>query len=268
MPQAILNSHLQPATGPTAPDMADLILWFRSDTDVEAAGITPVDGGVVDFWGEKLSGVANAEQATAAWQPTYHTGQLNGHPAIRFNPTVITSNFSQHMRIANADLPAALSNIGVGEYSIFVVYKPANFTNTAYLFSKSNLHTNSQIPVLQVQQTTGNIEMATGGNVISATSGPTVATWTAFGFSRSQSNAAIQYFMDGLLVDSDALFAGSGDNVQDLFVGARADGNTLGDAGAVGMAGDIAEILVYNFAYQTALSTANNFAYLAARYGL
>lgn len=269
MPQAILNSYISSA--PLSPPLTDLILWFSADVGVTSGGGAPVDGSAVDLWTERVAGVANAAQATAAWQPTYRTAQINGLPVVRFDPAVITSNFTQHMRIPNADCPAEFAGIGTDEYSIFVVYRPVNFTNDHYLLSKGpnpGGNTNSQIPVLQLQNTTGRIQIATGSNVATSSSSPTAAAWNRIGLSRSESGGFMNYFLDGVQFDSDLLLSGAGDNTEPCLMGARRDGDSLGATGAAGMNGDLAEMLVYNFAYTDTASIADIDAYFTAKYAL
>lgn len=270
MPQAIINSYIT-TPGVLSPPLTDLILWFSADSGVTSGGSAPSDGSPVDLWTERVAGVANAAQATAAWQPTYRTAQINGYPVVRFDPTTITSNFSQHLQIPNANCPAEFAGIGTGEYSIFAVYRPANFTNQHYLLTKGpnpGGNTNSQIPVLQLQSTSGNIAIATGNNVAVSSSGPTAATWSRIGISRSQSGAAIYYYLDGVQYDSDSLLSGAGNNTEPCYMGARRDGDSLGDTGAAGMNGDLAEMLVYNFAYTDTASIAAVDAYFTSKYAL
>lgn len=71
--------HAQ-VSGPNVP-LAGLKAWFRAD-----AGVTRNGSGVA-AWTDQSGSGTTAAQATAANQPAYVTGSINGLPALRFNGT-------------------------------------------------------------------------------------------------------------------------------------------------------------------------------------
>ena len=57
-----------------------LVLWLDA-----GKGITsPVNGNPVSMWEDQSGNGNHAEQATASFQPTYITNELNGNPVVRF----------------------------------------------------------------------------------------------------------------------------------------------------------------------------------------
>jgi hypothetical protein len=63
-------------------DITGLISWFAAD---QITGLS--DGSSVATWGDQSSGGRDATQATAADQPIYKTGIVDGKPVVRFADT-------------------------------------------------------------------------------------------------------------------------------------------------------------------------------------
>jgi hypothetical protein len=187
------------------------------------------DGTSVSTWADSSGNGNDATQATGANQPVFKTAIVNGHDVVRFDAT-------------NDGMVTPLSV--ASPFSIFIVYDCAtngaarraiNGTNNYLIGPRGSAH-----------------QMYNGAFI----TGPAVTT--------------------NVFVQANALTDGSGTLFRVNAVAIGSNGNTLGPgtlglatsgANAEVLAGDIAEVIVYN-RILTSGERADVETYLAAKYGL
>lgn len=256
MPQAILNSYLNAAPAGVQPtDFPNLVMWYRGDYQAWASGGPVPDGSLIDFWGEKQAGVANAEQATALDQPLFQSAELNGQDVIEFQGTALDV---RSLGVSNANCPT-FDGVGEEDLSIHIVFKPTSFANYQMLITKGVPNVSANVPEFRVNPS-GNMELVEDANFTLAATNPlTLSTWAVIAGVRDETGSALRHYLNSVLNGSGARGASTA-SATTFNIGRRDDGFTILD-------GFIAEILVYKYAFTDADVTALA-PYWLARYGL
>jgi len=201
-------------SAPTA--AAGLALWFKADTGL----ITDGSGNVSQWLDESGNGNHASQTATAA-EPLAVTNAINGEPAVRFNGTSDYLSF-----------PA----VNTTNFTVFIIYRMTGhqawggpIVNRAaglHGFEVGSGSADTSVYMPELVESFGSQELAdkTTGVGLSLPMGPTLQEWTS----------DARFFQDGL---EQALINGA--------TGWDVSGGRLGYAWSY-MAGDIAEVLVYN----------------------
>lgn len=240
-----------------APDtISGLSLWFKADAITGLA-----DGAGVSSWADSL-GLSTASQATAAKQPTYRAGVLNGLPVIRFAG-------AQRMTLSGAALTFSNNIAGA---SVFVV---ASSTSTAAAVGQIILlSTGASTSLSRIYaQKSATLTWRAGGRRLdadaaeSADAGTIVASrWDVTSFAHDYSGATYQGWLNGTAgaVTSSAHGLGntSATNSQAGVIGSDNSATPISY-----FSGDVAEILVYQRVL-TAAERAQVHSYLQDRYAI
>lgn len=222
-----------PVSSPT--EIAGCALWLDG-ADSSAASMT-LNGSLVETWKDKSGNNRNATASGTA-RPTLTGSALNGRSVVTFDGT------ANQMQIDGTFL--VTSNA-----TIFAVARRTSGGFGAVITSKG---TGDTSPSLQHASGSWQINHAGNLSVIGAQAGYAVLSGTI-------SAGATAAFANGLLQDSDASSGSLASDATKTYIG------TYRAAIANVLAGEIAEIIVYN----TALSTADRArveAYLAQRWGI
>jgi hypothetical protein len=127
--------------GPTS--ISNIAAWWRSDL-----GIT-LNGSTVSAWADQTGNGHHWTQGTAANQPTYTAGQLNGQPGVVFDGS------NDYMDAVNSVTLALTKNIGA--ISMWVVAKNTNTDTQRILCAFSNgISTDTSRVSLRWRATSGN----------------------------------------------------------------------------------------------------------------
>lgn len=238
-------SGLITSDGFTPLDVAGLTLWLDAEvgTFQDAAGLTPaiLDNAPVGRWSDQ-SGIGNhATQANNAKRPTLKLNIVNGRPIIRFDGLSHT--------LASVATSALTSNNGATVFAVLQISVNGDSpcgafggSQRLYLFTEVLRYTGGFLDV-----TTGSLRSTTAlqaGFVLQTLSG--------------QANAAVNNYISNVS-ENNAVTGNFVFTANPFYIGAAND--------SFFMAGDIAELLVYNLE----LSNGNRLLvsnYLNARYSL
>jgi hypothetical protein len=192
-----------------------LVLWLDAEK-----GITATSG--VSKWEDQSGSGNHAVQATASYQPTYVTNELNGNPVVRFPGG---EKYLRH------------SPILTDSYTAFYVLKlTESYVNKVYYYHAGNVHAGDLGFFAETRNkeegwgSAGNVD--TSVTVRTSELYPTPLDW------RIQTHQPEALYKDGVEVvyaRDDNVYAGG---LTDI--GSRSDHETLY------FVGDIAEILVYD----------------------
>lgn len=231
---------------PTPGDPA-LAYWLKADS------LALGDGSAVSTWGKSSTAGSDATQASAAAQPTFHLGVLNGNPVVRFDGADDVLNTTGVIPATGADprtILAVVTNTTDAPAINYrhVVHYGSGATDQAYGLASKTL------PAQTGGGTNwGNHYWANGfSSGLAASTDPTLATIIYDGTTDS-------FFGNGQALGSKtfALNTGSGDS---LSIGSRR-------ANGEHFQGDIAEIIIFN----EALGSDDRAAveqYLGDKYGI
>jgi len=113
--------------GSQVPPVANLSLWLKADA---ITGLS--DGDSVSSWADFSGNENDAAQATAAHQPVYKTGIINGKPVVRFAPSAGNEKI---MDVADDDTIDLTSAFTI--YAVAYVNGRYNTTDSGFLFVKA-----------------------------------------------------------------------------------------------------------------------------------
>lgn len=232
------------------------VLWLGADHGVYSdAGITlAATTNNVRQWNDRSGNGRNAIQATSAERPNYFTGSLNGYPVLRYAAANNDRMLSTGLSTANV-----ASVFVIGRYSSLpspnpglLQGSPAGNGYTSDAAQKSIgmwvASSNSNLWGRGVQSD------ATQRNISQVT---TLSANTAYVFNSIYDGSVIQQYLNNG-VSGSVTYNGTLRSWTDMCIGCQ--------AGTEGWNGDIAEVIVYNEAVNSAqrIIIAN---YLSAKYG-
>lgn len=249
------SSELQvTVTGEAAPELTaspNLRLWLRGD-----AGVTTDDQGYVTEWRDQSGNENHATQADPFYAPT--VGEVNGQPALRFDPDFDASE-ADFLDVAESDtlnITGDIASFFVIQADDFATYR-AVWGQTAGNVPRPNdyyLAVNSGVPTFY--RGTGE---APGQNaVVTGAGGVTAGVPLMLGV--QQAGAAVTHFLNGRPFGTGEITLTPEDNSTGLRVGSREDMFTK-------MRGQIAELLIYDAALSEE-ELAEVRRYLGAKYGI
>src|SRR6266487_2102243 len=230
----------QPASPPPIPQQVPgLRLWLAADKILGLAG-----GAAVATWADASGRNNDATQTTAAAQPTYQTGVINGLPVVRFDST----GTADWLNLGTADLLAATN--AVGGITFFAVTKMSSTDATTRDYLSISTPTGSAARFKAGQRApagAGVWGMTVRRQDIDAAASIEVGTsdiaWHVQAAVIDYANGAGFMYLDGVQIGTNAALTSSGTtsatNSVASAVGARGDG--LGEF----WPGEIAEIIVY-----------------------
>lgn len=251
----LVNPYSFEAAGVQPTDFPNLVMWYRGDYQAWAGGGPVPDGSLIDFWGEKVAGIANAAQGIALDQPLFQSAELNGQDVIEFQGTGADI---RALGVPHADCPT-FDGVGDEDYTIHMVFKPTSFATYQMLVTKGVPNVSANVPEFRVNPS-GNVELVEDGNyTVAATTALTSGVWQVIAGVRDEGGAALRHYL-GSVLNGSAARGTSTASATTFNIGRRDDGFTILD-------GFIAEILVYKYAFTDADVTALA-PYWLARYGL
>lgn len=255
MPQAILNSYSFAMAGIQPTSFPNLVMWYRGDYQAWAGGGPVPDNTQIDFWGEKVSGVANALQGLAGDQPLFQSAELNGQDVIEFQGTGADI---RAMSVVDANCPT-FTGAGQEDYSIFVAIKFTDVVNYQMIVTKGVPNLVAEVPEFRINPSS-KMELVEDANyTLAASTALSAGTWYVVGGVRDEGAALLKHYLNGVLDGSVARGAASATG-NSFHIGRRDDGFTLRDA-------FIAEICIYKHAFSDAEALSLQ-SYFTARYGI
>lgn len=244
-------AFLAPSGGgaPSAPpSLSTLKLWFDAGVGVLDTGASPAsDGDDVGTW-ENQGGTTDAT-STAGNRPTYHTGQINGLPIIRFNA-------SEFMSIAHGTDSDVSGPQGVW----WAVMKPNSLTPFNWIITKMNVAPFSGTYEFYIAASTGRLAF-TAQTPASQDSGANFLTAGVFSkvFVRNDSVSGCRIYIDSTTAKTTGSYKTGPSYATPAEIGRRSDPNYSDQ--------DIAEFGVYHGAISDA-----DFAlldtYITGKYGI
>ena len=224
---------------------ASNILWLKTDV---ITGLN--DGDAVTTWSDNSGNGYNLTQSTAAYKPTYETGEINGKPIIRFNSSstddyLIRNPFAG---FATTQITAIVVNKNNGESNDGIMSYASTANDNNFLFYNSasvNIYRN------------GNVNTSTLMNDNNFHIGS--ARWNTTG-------GATRYHKDGTQTYSGVLSTGASITSGGSLVLAQ-EQDAVGGSFDASQAhtGDYAEVILYNtFLNDAQIIIVQN--YLAAKY--
>ncbi len=234
----------------TTPVAGGLSVWLRAN-----AGVVTNSNGLVTRWADQSGKGNDAAQSDPTVAPLLVPSVVNAQPALRFG----TNQFSANQFL---EVPDAGTAFTAGDFSTFVVARFTDFASYRVLWTKSSGGVAAPLDWW----------FSPGGGVPNAFRGD----GTAYGgpVAGIHPAPAGQFATVGLTAGGTTLahylgFAANGTGTitntpasagETLRIGSRDDGGTQ-------MAGDIAEILIYNHALSDT-DRSNTASYLCSKYGL
>lgn len=208
----------------------DMQVWYRSDFEVELLTLPAVNGGPLDWWGDKSANGHQAIQITGGQQPTYNENVLNGFPAINFPAAT-----NQLMDVV--DGAADLTPPANTAFSLFAVLRPTDFAAAMVLTQR-----NSGTGLVQwYLATTGKQIWSNGTESLPSDTALTAAAWNRVGFIvPSHSSGNVTYYLNGIADGVKALGVSGGSGSSELVFMGNPPGFVFP------FKGDVAEYLFYN----------------------
>lgn len=223
----IINPFLVVPSDPMPP--LDMQVWYRSDFEVELGGVPAVNGGLLDWWGDKSANGHEAIQPTMAQQPTYNEGVINGLPAINFPAAT-----NQLMDIANgsSDLVPPTNTA----FSLFAVLRPTDFASPMVLSQRNSAAGQVQWYIA----TSGKQIWSNGSESLPSDTSLTAAAWNRIGFIvPNHSTGNVTYYLNGAADGVQALGVSGGSGSSELVFMGNPPGFVFP------FKGDVAEYLFY-----------------------
>lgn len=214
----------------------NLQLWFRAD-----AGVTTNGSGNVSVWADQSGNANNATNTTAANQPVWVDGALNGLPVLRFDGVndVLSTLGSVNVTNGLSIFIVAKNDVRKNYNGIFRIHT-SPFSGSAYLeeyWQAGNTDAGSGNPVHAVNRV---VPGGTFGAILTSDAKPAVNNYYIYDVLAS-GNAATQR-VQGVQTAS-----GSGISVLPYDQAQAHLGIGFGGVTTSGLLdGDMAEILVYN----------------------
>ena len=233
---SLLGAGASGATGFSPSDVSGLKLWLKADAIV---GLS--DGDPVTTWADSSGEGRDAAQATASKKPTYQTAELNGKPVVRFDGVDDVLTFSI-VALTDFSLFCVFYIPTVADYAGPIDWREFGISGFKLI---SNVNTDWR-PLLSKYD---------GAAETSNQMGPT-AYPPPYGFAIESWLSTPAYYENGSLQAISAGSAGWGNA-----------GGAIAYSSFDYMAGDIAEIIVYD----TALSAGNRVSvedYLNNKYAI
>lgn len=233
----IVNPYALNSFRPT--DIAGLEFWVRSDL-----GVTKDGSDLVSSWADQSGNVGrDAVMATAANQPLWVSGLVNGHAGIRFDGT--------NDRLVTADFAVAQP------FHSFMIFRLLATTTGQRFFYTDNDANDGQPTHMQVVATTPSISIRGNGNghAVVPLPGGTSTFHLVQGIHRGNTSR--------LAVNDGALQANA-NNLGTLAM----DGLAIGSGNTANFTNcEFAEVIVYN-AEITGADLTKLMSYFQSRYGL
>ena len=243
-----------PASAQTGPggvgvrtSTSDPALWLEGDAEVFSnIGCTTAAsaGGSVACWGDRTGGSNDLTQATAAAQPAYQTGQLNGNPILRFDGT-------------DDSLERTLATAYDGNSTTFLVFQPNDINQDGFSSVFSTGTTGGASGTWQFHLNGSSTFQFFSSNRFDAGA----ALTEFYLFAVRINGTSLDVFRGGSdVVTGGAIAVDEAKNYTHYHVGRNRNGNSLMDA-------DVAEVITYRNVLNTAeRQLVEN--YLSAKYAL
>lgn len=232
------------------------VLWLSADRGVYSdAGVTPAaTTNNVRQWNDRSGNGRNAIQATTAERPNYVTGVLNGQPVLRYTAANNDRMLSTGLSTANV-----ASVFVVGRYTTLPSPNPGLLQGSTSGFGYSSDASQKSIGLWVSSSTSrpwgrGVQSDGTQRNVPEVT---TLSSNTLYLFNSTYDGSTIQQYVNNG-VSGSVTYNGTLRSWTDVCIGCQ--------AGTENWNGDIAEVIVYNVAVNSAqrIIIANH---LSAKYG-